>query len=147
MRRSQKIWSRLGRRELRFRKKNISITYWKDVSAEVFCNVTLTFFTYSSMTSKSTGLITGLFVAIAHSWRRVFGFPQLDPREFNLKLNSYLNASVFLSLCRMRISVFWGQERLTDRSILKRYLKSDIATRVEKKFNFKSDTPCDTGFY
>ena len=38
----------------------------------------------------------------------------------------------FLSLCCLRISVFWGHERLTDRSISKRYLKSDIATWVEK---------------
>ena len=44
----------------------------------------------------------------------------------------------FLSLCRVCISVFLGHECLTDRSILKRYLKSDIATWVEKKLNFKS---------
>ena len=57
-----------------------------------------------------------------------------------LKLNSYSNASVFLSLCRMRISVFRGHERLTDRSISKRYLKSDIATQIQERFS-------DTGFY
>ena len=45
-----------------------------------------------------------------------------------LKLNSYLNASIFLLLCRMHFSIFGGQERLTDRLISKRYLKSDIAT-------------------
>ena len=32
----------------------------------------------------------------------------------------------------MRTSVFLGHERLTDRSISKRYPKSDIATRIEK---------------
>ena len=37
--------------------------------------------------------------------------------KFHIKLNSYSNASVFLSLCRMRISVFWGQERLTSKAI------------------------------
>ena len=56
----------------------------------------------------------------------------VDELPGQLKLNSYSNASVFLSLCHMRISVFWGQEHLTDRSISKRYLKSDIATWVEK---------------
>ena len=64
-----------------------------------------------------------------------------------VKLNSYSNASVFLSLCRMRISVFWGQERLTDRSISKRYLKSDIATRVEKSSTSRAIDALDTGFY
>ena len=64
-----------------------------------------------------------------------------------LKLNSYSNASVFLSLCRMRISVFWGQERLTDRSISKRYLKSDIATWVEKSSTSRAIHARDTGFY
>ena len=39
---------------------------------------------------------------------------------------------VFLSLCRMRISIFWGQEHLTDWWISKRYPKSDIASWVEK---------------
>ena len=64
-----------------------------------------------------------------------------------IKLNSYWNASVFLSLCRMRISVFWGRERLTDRSISKRYLKSDIATWVEKSLTSRVIHACDTGFY
>ena len=64
-----------------------------------------------------------------------------------IKLNSYSNASVFLSLCRMRISVFWGQERLTDRSISKRYLKSDIATWVEKSSTSRAIHALDTGFY
>ena len=67
--------------------------------------------------------------------------------KITLKLNSYSNASVFLSLCRMRISVFWGQERLTDRSILKRYLKSDIATWVEKSSTSRAIHALDTGFY
>ena len=49
----------------------------------------------------------------------------------HFKAESILERKRFLSLCRMRISVFWGQERLTDRSISKRYLKSDIATRVQ----------------
>ena len=53
----------------------------------------------------------------------------------------------FLSHCRMRISVFWGQERLTDRSISKRYLKSDIATRVEKSSTSRAIHARDTGFY
>ena len=53
----------------------------------------------------------------------------------------------FLSLCRMCISVFWGQERLTDRSISKRYLKSDIATRVEKSSTSRVIHALDTGFY
>ena len=65
-----------------------------------------------------------------------------------LKVNSYSNASVFLSLCRMRISVFWGQERLTDRSISKRcYLKSDIATWVEISSTSRAVHARDTGFY
>ena len=65
-----------------------------------------------------------------------------------LKLNSYSNANVFfLSLCRMHISVFWGQERLTDRSISKRYLKSDIATWVEKSSTSRAIHARDTGFY
>ena len=52
------------------------------------------------------------------------------------------------SLCRMRISVFWGQERLTDRSISKRYLKSHIATWVEKKkTTSRAIHARDTGFY
>ena len=63
------------------------------------------------------------------------------------KLNSYSNASVFPSLCRMRISVFWGQERLTDWLISKRYLKSDIATWVEKSSTSSAIHACDTGFY
>ena len=50
-----------------------------------------------------------------------------------VKLNSYLNASIFLSLCCMRISIFWGHERLADRSISKRYPKSNTALWVEKK--------------
>ena len=66
---------------------------------------------------------------------------------FTLKLNSYSNASVFLSLCRMRISVFLGQERLTDRSISKRYLKSDMATWVEKSSTSRAIHTRDTGFY
>ena len=33
---------------------------------------------------------------------------------------------------------FWGHERLTDRSISKRYPKSDATPWAEKKFNFKS---------
>ena len=45
---------------------------------------------------------------------------------------SFFFFSFFLSLCHMRISAFWGQERLTDRSISKRYLKSDIVSWVEK---------------
>ena len=65
-----------------------------------------------------------------------------------LKLNSYSNANVFfLSLCCMRISVFWGQERLIDRSISKRYLKSDIATWVEKSSTSRAIHARDTGFY
>ena len=48
------------------------------------------------------------------------------------KLNSYSKASIFLSLCRMRISIFWGQERLTDRSISKRYLKAILIHEFEK---------------
>ena len=51
---------------------------------------------------------------------------------WSVKLNSYSNASVFLSLCCMRISIFLGHEHLTNRSISKHYLKSDIATWVEK---------------
>ena len=47
----------------------------------------------------------------------------------------------------MRISVFWGQERLTDRSISKRYLKSDIATWVEKSSTSRAIHARDTGFY
>ena len=43
-----------------------------------------------------------------------------------MNLNSLSNAGVLLSL-------FWGHERLTDRSISKRYPKSDIALWVEKK--------------
>ena len=53
----------------------------------------------------------------------------------------------FLSLCRMRIFVFLGQERLTDRSISKRYLKSDIATWVEKSSTSRAIHARDTGFY
>ena len=47
----------------------------------------------------------------------------------------------------MRISVFWGQERLADRSISKRYLKSDIATRVEKSSTSRAIHAHDTGYY
>ena len=54
-----------------------------------------------------------------------------------LKLNSYSNASVFLSLCRMRISVCWDHERLTNRSISKCYLEQ-YHYMSWKKLNFKS---------
>ena len=64
-----------------------------------------------------------------------------------MKLNSYSNASIFLSLCRMRISVFWGHGRLTDRSISKRYLKSDMATWIEKSSTSRAIHARDTGFY
>ena len=53
----------------------------------------------------------------------------------------------FLSLCHMRISVVWGQERPTDRSISKRYLKSDITTWVEKSSTSRAIHVRDTGFY
>ena len=42
---------------------------------------------------------------------------------------------------------FWGQERFTDRSISKRYLKSDIATWVEKSSTSRAIHARDTGFY
>ena len=64
-----------------------------------------------------------------------------------VKLNSYSNASIFLSLCRMCISVFWGHGRLTDRSISKHYLKSNIATWVEKSSTSRVIHARDTGFY
>ena len=64
-----------------------------------------------------------------------------------VKLNSYSNANVFLSLCHMRISVFWGQEHLINRSVSKRYLKSNIATWVEKSSTSRAIHACDTGFY
>ena len=47
----------------------------------------------------------------------------------------------------MRISIFWGQEHLTDRSISKRYLKNDIATWVEKSSTSRAIHALDTGFY
>ena len=65
----------------------------------------------------------------------------------HIKLNSYSNASVFLSLCRMRTSVFCGHERLTNRSISKRYLKNDIAIWVEKSSTSRAFHARDTGFY
>ena len=40
--------------------------------------------------------------------------------------------SVLSLLSNMSISVFWGHERLSDRSISKRYLKSDANPWVEK---------------
>ena len=66
---------------------------------------------------------------------------------FCFKLISYSNASVCLLLCRMRISVFWGQEHLSDRLISKRYLKSDIVTWVEKSSTSRAIHARDTGFY
>ena len=63
------------------------------------------------------------------------------------KQNSYLKASFFLSLCRMRTSVFWHLEHLTDRSISKRNAKSDIAPRVEKSSTSKAFHAHDTWFY
>ena len=56
----------------------------------------------------------------------------INKEVFLCEAEFILDASIFLSLCRMRISVFWGHELLTDRLISKRYLKSDIATWVEK---------------
>ena len=47
----------------------------------------------------------------------------------------------------MRISVFWGHGCLTDRSISNRYLKSDIATWVEKSSTSRVIHARDTGFY
>ena len=47
----------------------------------------------------------------------------------------------------MRISVFWGHEHLTDRSISKRYLKSHITTWVEKSWTSRAIHARDTGFY
>ena len=61
------------------------------------------------------------------------------------KLNSYSNASIFLSLCRMCISIFWGHKHLTDTSISKCYLKGDIATWVEKSSTSRVIHACDTG--
>ena len=61
------------------------------------------------------------------------------------KLNSYSNTSVFSSLCRMRISVFWGHERLSDRSISKHYPKSDITPWVEKSSASRAFCAHDTG--
>ena len=85
------------------------------------------------------------------TYSNVYGCCQSSRYSSNnkFKLNSYSNASVFLSLCLMRISVFWGQERLTDRSISKRYLKSDITTWVEKSSTSSSRAihAHDTGFY
>ena len=63
------------------------------------------------------------------------------------KAEFILERKCFLSLCRMRISGFWGQERLTDRSISKRYLKSDITTWVEKSSTSRAIHARDTGFY
>ena len=57
---------------------------------------------------------------------------RIHPVGSGLKLNSYSIASVFLLLCRMRISIFWGQERLTDRSISKRYLKAISLHELKK---------------
>ena len=55
------------------------------------------------------------------------------------KPNSYSNARVFfLSLYRMRISVFWGHEHLTDRLISKHYPRAKSLHELKKKFNFKS---------
>ena len=64
-----------------------------------------------------------------------------------LEAEFILEREHFLSLCRMRISVFWGNEHLTDRSITKRYLKSNIASWVEKSSTSRAFHAHDTWFY
>ena len=71
----------------------------------------------------------------------------LKQKMVTFKLNSYSNAIVFLLLCRMRISVFWGHERLTNRLISRRYLKSNIATWVERSLTSRAFHARDTWFY
>ena len=85
---------------------------------------------------------------------RTVNLLQNDLHRLMLKLNSYSNASMYLSLCHMLFSVFcffffffWGQKCLTDRSISKHYHESDVASGVEQSSTSWVFHAHDTGFY
>ena len=70
-------------------------------------------------------------------------------------MQNYSNADFILEhkhffialICCMCISVFWGHEHLTNRSISKCHPKSNITTRVEKSSTSRAFHVHDTGFY